>query len=153
MQLVVTQSSHQVDDKGRVNIGRKYFPLFEHGGFVTRAFHNNSLVFYPSKVWEQMIAELLQNETLDQNREDVMFYLSAGSEIKLDGQNRLSIPQDLRLRMGIEKEVTLVALGTKLEIWDSEKWQERDNSLTGEVISERLAAIRRENQALKELEK
>ena len=153
MQLVVTQSSHQIDEKGRINIGRKYLPLFEHGGFITRAFHNKSLVFYPSEVWNKMVNDLLQNETLDPDREDVMFYLSAGSEIKLDGQNRLSIPQDLRQRMGLEKEITLVALGTKLEIWDSENWRERDSSLTADVINSKLATIRKENQAIKEQQK
>ena len=150
MQLVVTQSSHQIDEKGRINIGRKYLPLFEHGGFITRAFHNKSLVFYPGEVWNKMINDLLQDETLDPDREDIMFYLSAGSEIKLDGQNRLSIPQDLRQRMGLEKEITIVALGTKLEIWDSEKLRERDNMLTADVISEKLVTVRQANQALKE---
>ena len=153
MQRVVGQSSHQVDDKGRINIGRKYLPLFEHGGFLARAFNNKSLVFYPNLIWEAMVDELLENGALDQDREDVMFYLSAGAEVKLDGQNRLSIPQDLRSRMGIEKEIMLVALGEKLEIWDSKKWEERDNSLTGEVISGKVATIKKENQALKEQKK
>ena len=134
-------------------MGRKYLPFFEHGGFLTRAFNDKSLVFYPNLVWEDILDVLLGNGALDRDREEVMFYLALGAEVKLDGQNRLSIPLELRTRMGIEKEIVLVALGEKLEIWDFKRWEEYSDSLSGKVVGGKLTTIIEEDKALKEARK
>jgi len=123
---VYGESDHQIDDKGRINIPRKFQPLFEHGGFLTRAFNGRSLVFWSFEAWDEVQQRLGTIEFTELAADDVARYLSCGTEVRLDGQGRMSIPPNLRRRAKLDKDVTLLAMGNKLEVWDSQTWQEYD---------------------------
>lgn len=59
------------------------------------------------------------------------------SEVDMSRQGRISIPPALREFAGLEKQVTLVGQGKKLELWDTAHWnQERDFWLRDEGESE-----------------
>lgn len=119
---VYGESDHQIDDKGRINIPRKFQPLFEHGGFLTRAFNGKSLTFYSYDAWEEVQQFLSTLTFTDQSGDHIARYLSCGTEVRLDGQGRLSIPPTLRRRANLDKDATLLAMGDKIEIWDSQTW-------------------------------
>jgi MraZ protein len=119
---VYGESDHQLDDKGRINIPRKFQPLFEHGGFLTRAFNGKSLVFYSYEAWEGILQFLSTLRFTEQSGDNVARYISCGTEVRLDGQGRLSITPTLRRRAGLDKDLTLLAMGDKIEIWDTETW-------------------------------
>lgn len=123
---VYGESDHQLDDKGRINIPRKFQVLFQHGGFLTRAFNGQSLIFYSYEAWQQ-IQQLLEDIPFtEQAADDVARCISCGTEVQIDGQGRLSIPPNLRRRAKLDKEVTLLAMGNRLEIWDAKTWQDYD---------------------------
>ncbi|HEY3377833.1 MAG TPA: hypothetical protein VGL77_10105 [Armatimonadota bacterium] len=139
---VYGESDHQLDDKGRINIPRKYQPLFEHGGFLTRAFNGKSLVFYSYEAWEAVQQFLSSLKFTEQSGDNVARYLSCGTEVRLDGQGRLSIPPTLRRRSSLEKDVTLLAMGDKIEIWDAQTWMTYDEEhLTPETMGTALEKI------------
>lgn len=139
---VYGESDHQLDDKGRVNIPRKFQPLFERGGFLTRAFNGKSLVFYSYEAWENVQQFLSGITFTQQSGDNVARYLSCGTEIRLDGQGRLSIPPTLRRRASLDKDVTLLAMGDKIEIWDSQTWFDYDQqNLTPDTMGIALQQI------------
>ena len=145
---VYGESDHQLDDKGRINIPRKFQPLFDQGGFLTRAFNGKSLIYYSFEAWEEIQRFLGSLRFTEQSGVDVARFLSCGTEVRLDGQGRLSITPSLRRRAALDKDVTLIALGDKIEIWDSQTWIDWEEAhLTQESmeialaqVSERLAA-------------
>lgn len=136
------ESDNPLDDKGRINIPKKFQDMFEGGGFLTRAFNGQSLVFYSQEAWEgvqQFLSALTFTELAGDN---VARYISCGTEVRLDGQGRLSIPPTLRRRANLEKEVTLLAMGDKMEIWDTETWLGFDQeNLTPESMGNDLKTI------------
>jgi len=141
------ESVHQLDDKGRINIPRKFQTLFEQGGFLTRAFNGLSLVFFSHDAWEN-IQDYLSGITFTElSGDDVARFLSRGTETRLDGQGRLTIPPTLRRRARLEKDVTLIALGDKLEIWDTQTLSDYDEErMTPGDMGKALAQIRAQRE-------
>ncbi|HEX2948230.1 MAG TPA: hypothetical protein VHV83_01445 [Armatimonadota bacterium] len=146
---VYGESDHQLDDKGRINIPRKFQQLFEHGGFLTRAFNGKSLVFYSFEAWEEIQQYLSTLTFTEQSGDNVARYLSCGTEVRLDGQGRLSISPTLRRRASLEKDITLLAMGDKIEIWDTNTWLEYDQqNLTPETMGIALEKISAQQAAI-----
>lgn len=140
--LVFGESENQLDDKGRINIPRKMQSLFINGGFLTRAFNGHSLVFYTNDAWRAIQQRLAQHAFTEIAADDVARYLSCGTEVQIDGQGRLSVPPTLRRRAHLEKDVTLLAMGDKIEIWDTQTWYQYDEThLTPEQLGQALKEI------------
>ncbi len=53
----------------------------------------------------------------------VRFFLSGAAECELDKQGRILVPQTLRDYAGIDKDVAVVGVSSRVEIWDKDKWQ------------------------------
>ncbi|HEY3377528.1 MAG TPA: hypothetical protein VGL77_08540 [Armatimonadota bacterium] len=140
---VYGESSHQLDEKGRINIPRKFQVLFLQGGFLTRAFNGQSLVFWAQDAWAAVQERLGNIEFTEVAADDVARYLSCGTEVQLDGQGRLSIPPNLRRRTKLDKDVTLLAMGDKIEIWDTQTWLDYDaERLTPSAMGQALSDLK-----------
>ena len=46
--------------------------------------------------------------------------------MELDKQGRILIPANLREYADLEKEVTIIGVGNRIEIWNRERWDERN---------------------------
>jgi len=115
-----------LDDKNRCNIPKKYQVLFSSGGFLTRALNGESLVYYSDAVWSKIKETLTSMDFTEIDGEDIARFLSIGSEVTLDAQSRLTIAPTLRRRANLGKEITLIGMGNKIEIWDTNIWHSFD---------------------------
>lgn len=68
-------------------------------------------------------------------------FLSGAHAETPDKQRRVTIPPALRTYAGLERDLTVAGVGTRLEIWDTNAWQEYIDSqedafsdIAGEVI-------------------
>ena len=68
------------------------------------------------------------------------FLLSSATECELDKQGRILIPPTHREHAGITKNVMLIGIIDKIEIWDAKAWEARNNQ-NGDKIGEALAAL------------
>ncbi|MBK7159424.1 MAG: division/cell wall cluster transcriptional repressor MraZ [Ignavibacteria bacterium] len=70
-------------------------------------------------------------------------FLNYVNEFELDSQNRIVIPPQLLQFAKLKKEVTVLGLLDKMEIWDPEIKQSYDNSMTKsyEEIAEKVSEI------------
>ena len=48
------------------------------------------------------------------------------------------IPQNLREYAGLQKEVTVIGVSGRVEIWDKRRWQDYNGELTSESIAEAM---------------
>ena len=60
-------------------------------------------------------------------RNFVRFFLSGATECELDKQGRFLIPGKLREVASLDRDVTIIGAGTRIEIWDKEKWEEHNS--------------------------
>ena len=71
------------------------------------------------------------------------YFFGSASEGSFDKQGRVSVPASLRKAAHLEKDVVLVGVQDRVEIWDKALWEER--SMVSEedldAIAERMEAI------------
>ena len=81
--------------------------------------------------------------SIDKNsREFVRFFLSGATECEIDKQGRFLIPNNLREAAGLVKETVIIGVGTRIEIWDKEKWTEYNNeNMSVEDIAENMTML------------
>jgi len=114
---------HSVDPKGRLIMPSKFREGLGDKFMITRGL-DDCLFVYSMADWESFEAKLKSLPMTDNNaRAFVRFFLSGASECELDKQGRILVPQSLRDYAGIEKDVAVVGVSTRVEIWDKDKWQ------------------------------
>ena len=73
-------------------------------------------------------------------RELKRFFLARATECELDKQGRFLINSNLREFAGLEKEVVIIGVLDKIEIWSKEKWLKysEEENLAADEIAERI---------------
>ncbi len=114
---------YQLDPKGRVSLPAKYREAFEEGAFITLG-QDRCLYVFPRAEWELAKAEVDSFPLSDTDaRAYQRIFYSAGDEVKLDSQGRVTISQKLRDLVGIRKDVLVLGAGRRMEIWDRETYE------------------------------
>lgn len=82
------------------------------------------LFIYPKNNWKVLV-DKFENMPLDDKYQERAFkraFLSNAIETKVDGQGRIIIPQGLYIQAKIDKEIVILGVGNRLEIWAKERW-------------------------------
>ena len=137
--MFIGEYEHTLDTKGRVNFPAR---LREDLGesFIIAKWLDNCLAAYPLSTWNQLMDKLSQSsvaQTIGLQR-----FLSAGAQIvEPDKQGRILIPANLREYAGLEKDITVVGVTNRAEIWNKERWKEINSKLTPSAMAEVMASI------------
>ena len=111
---------YTLDDKGRVVIPPRFRRVLGDQIVVTRGIDPCISVYSPSE-WTK-VEEALRK--LPTRQRDVTRYMLAGAvDLELDRQGRVMLPAHLRQHAGIDREVVVVGLISRLEIWSRTAWQ------------------------------
>ncbi len=111
---------YALDDKGRVVIPPKFRRALGDQVVATRWIDPCISLYSPAE-WAK-VEEALRR--LPTSKRDVMRFLLAGAaDLDLDRQGRVTLPQHLREHAGIDREVVVVGLSSRIEIWSRSTWQ------------------------------
>jgi MraZ protein len=114
---------HSVDEKGRIVMPSKFRERLESGAVVTKG-QERCLYVFPADRWEHEVARINRlPRTNRTNRNFARAFFGGASDLAMDKQGRLPIPQPLRTYAGLEKDVVVVGVSDRLEIWDATSWQ------------------------------
>ena len=113
----------KLDEKGRVFLPAKFRDRLAEGVVVTRG-QENCLYVWPSDVFEveALRASSMSTDTLDGRDYQRMFF-SGGDEVTPDKQGRIGIAAPLRTWAGLERDVVVIGVMNRLEIWDPTRWE------------------------------
>lgn len=135
---------HTVDAKGRVSVPAKFRELISErydGRLVMAMDFDRCLTVYPLEEWERLEEKIKALPMMQKEVKDFMrFFFSTATECELDRQGRILIPPVLRERAGINKNVVVLGIINKIEIWDLHLWHAR-NSQNADTIGAALAAL------------
>ncbi len=135
---------HTVDSKGRVSVPSKFRDIIAdryEGRLVLAMDFDQCLTVYPLEEWEMLEEKIKALPMMKQEVKEFMrFFFSSATECELDRQGRILIPPAHREHAGIAKDVMMVWIMNKIEIWDAKAWEAR-NSQNGDKIGEALAAL------------
>ena len=95
------------------------------------------LWLYPENEWREIARNLSRlPPMIRQNQLIQRLMLGHASEVDLDGQGRVLLPNELREYAGLGKRVSLVGQMHKFEIWDEEIWSGSREQWLGEALTE-----------------
>lgn len=124
---------HTIDAKGRLFIPAKLREeLGDH--FVVTKGLDDCLFVYPMEGWHAL-EDNIRALPMSKSRNLQRFFFSAAADSELDSQGRVLVPQNLRGYAGLTKEVTIIGVSGRAEIWDSERWDAYNNGITTEDIA------------------
>lgn len=77
------------------------------------------LVMYPVTVWKQMLAAVMALSEFNEEHRQLQRNLFRGhTEIELDTMGRFIVPKTLLKHAQLDKEVMIVGVGNRVEIWN-----------------------------------
>jgi MraZ protein len=119
---------YQLDPKGRVSLPARFREAFVDGCWLTIG-QDRCLYVFPRAEWERRAKEVRSSPLSNADgRAYSRFFFGSSEEAKLDGQGRVTIPQRLREVAGIQKEVVVLGVRDRMEIWDRETYDRYDAS-------------------------
>ena len=100
------------------------------------------LFAFSQEEWLNFETKLKTLPLSDKNaRNFVRFFLSGATECELDKQGRFLIPNNLRKVANLEKEVVIIGVGTRLEIWNKNTWETCDEDISADEIAQNMANL------------
>ncbi len=135
-----------LDDKGRVVIPTRYRErLLERSAgqvVVTVDRDGECLLIYPLNDWEQVERRLMELPSLHpQSRRLQRLMVGHATDLALDGHGRMLLPPELREFAGLNRHAVLIGQGSRCELWDEARWNERREAwLKSEASSAELPA-------------
>lgn len=122
--MFIGEYSHTIDSKKRLAIPSKFRKDLGKKAVITRGI-DNCLVVYPIKEWEELAKKLgsLPSSQMDARR-FARIMLAGAMDVNLDNLGRILIPDYLRHYASLKKNVVVIGLFNRLEIWDEKKWQD-----------------------------
>lgn len=137
--MFIGEYSHTIDPKKRLALPSKFRGELGSKVAVTRGL-DNCLVVYPMKVWEELASKLGTLPVGESGtRSFTRLMLSGATDVELDNQGRILLPEYLKVDGGLKKDVTIVGLFNRLEIWDTNRWNKYKTQAeknTGKIAEE-----------------
>jgi MraZ protein len=130
-----------LDAKGRIAIPTRYRERLSErceSQLIITVDRDYCLLLYPLPDWEDLERRLMRLPSLNrQVRRLQRLMVGYATEVELDGHGRVLLPRELRDYAGLEKQAILIGQGTKFELWDDLRWNEkRDQWLAAEESDE-----------------
>ena len=126
--MLLGEYRHNLDAKGRVSVPSKFRCDLGQSFVVTKGL-DNCLYLYSKDEWKKFEDKLKNLPITSQEaRSFVRFFFAGASECEVDKQGRINIPQNLREYAKIQKDVVIVGVSTRAEIWNSENWDKYTSS-------------------------
>lgn len=120
--MFMGEYNHTIDAKGRLIIPSRFREQLGEE-FVVTAGLDGCLFVYANEEWKSFEEKLRALPVSNpEARKFSRFFLASASLCEVDRQGRILIPAKLRAMAGLEKEVVLAGVGSRIEIWDKEKW-------------------------------
>jgi MraZ protein len=131
---------HSIDDKGRAIIPSKFREELGDKFVMTKGL-DNCLFLYPLSEWSNLEQKLKALPfTKSDARAFSRFFFSGATECETDRQGRILIPGNLRSYARLGRDIVIIGVSTRVEIWSREEWerysQEAEESY--EQIAEKL---------------
>jgi len=141
--MFIGEFSHNLDSKGRMAIPAKFRQKLTGGAIITRGL-DHCLFVFTNKDWEILAQKLIALPLAQANsRAFSRLMLAGATDVELDKQGRILIPDYLREYAGLKKQAIVAGLYNRIEIWDSEAWKQYKTKTESQSdeIAEKLSEL------------
>ena len=114
----------KLDEKGRIFLPSRFRDELAEGLVVTRG-QERCLYVFSAKEFKNVHEKSAQAPvTSEEARRYLRVFLSGASDETPDKQGRVLLPQILRDYAGLSKELVIIGVGSRAEIWDAASWND-----------------------------
>ena len=143
--MFIGEYSHTIDAKGRLIVPSKFREQLGEEFVVTKGL-DGCLFVYENSEWKSFEEKLHALPLTNANaRKFTRFFLAGASATRylrvLDRQGRILIPAVLREFAKLEKDVVLVGVGSRIEIWNKSIWNEKNVYDDMDEIAENMEGL------------
>ena len=122
----VGEYRHSIDAKGRLIVPSRLRQALAGDEVVLARWAEGCIAMWSPAGWQEVATALQATGNSESQARNVMRLLAASAHWDtVDKQGRISVPEKLRERAGIDKEVVVVGAFNKAELWAPERWEER----------------------------
>ncbi len=119
------QFPHTIDVKGRVSVPSKFRDVlkdkYDERLIITN--FDGCLIAYPFSEWQILEKKAANLSMLKKEAAQFLrFFYSGAAECWVDKLGRILIPQVLRDYAKLEKDIVLVGVAKRIEIWNKARW-------------------------------
>ena len=141
MDMFMGEYTHSVDAKGRLIIPSKFRETLGDEFVVTKGL-DHCLFAYTLKDWEVLAEKLKSLPLTNPNaRKFNRFFMGGANTCEVDKQGRILLSASLRSFAKLEKEVVLVGVGGRVEIWNKDAWLDTCNYDDMDEIAENMEGL------------
>lgn len=125
----------KLDDKGRLILPAKFRDQLASGVVITRGQENCLFVFSAEEF--SRVSERIREAPLTskQARDYLRVFLSGASDEVPDKQGRITLPPLLRQYAALDRDLVIIGVGSRAEIWDAKAWDRYLNSTEKDFAS------------------
>ena len=128
MSLFTGEYECKMDAKGRLTLPSKVkskLPEVSGNQLILSLGLEPCLVIYPLVEYRKIYAQIASmNEFNEEYRRLQRNFFRRIAEIELDGAGRILIPKTMSKYANLDKEIILVGMGNRMELWDSTVYEE-----------------------------
>lgn len=139
--MFMGEYNHTIDAKGRLIVPSKFRDALGDEFVITKGL-DGCLFVYDNKEWTAFEEKLKSLPLTNKDaRQFVRFFLAGAANVEVDKQGRILVPSNLREFAKLSKEVVLVGIASRIEIWSKEIWENTESFEDMEEIAEHMADL------------
>ncbi len=139
--MFMSEYNHSIDAKGRVIVPVKFREALGDEFVVTQGL-DGCLFVFPNSEWKNFEEKLKSLPMSNKDaRKFVRFFLAGAALVEIDKQGRILIPPVLRQFAALEKDVVVVGVGSRVEIWDKNRWDDSTKFEDMDEIAEHMSDL------------
>ena len=141
--MLIGEYEHSLDVMGRLILPAKIREDMGDKFIVTKGL-DGCLFGFSQNEWTNFEEKLKTLPLTNKNARDfVRFFLSGATECEIDKQGRFLIAGNLREYASLEKDAIIIGVGTRIEIWNREKWKSynSDENISADEIAENMTML------------
>lgn len=118
----------KLDDKGRVILPAKFRDELATGMVITKG-QEHCLYVFTQRQFETIHERIRQAPVNNKSARDFLrVFLSGANQDVPDAQGRVTLPAGLREYAGLDRDLTVIGVGDRAEIWDTAAWNDYSGS-------------------------
>lgn len=139
--MLIGEFEHSLDAKGRLIMPAKLREDIGEKFIITKGL-DGCLFAFSIEEWKNFEQKL---RTLPISNKDARafsrFFFAGAIECEIDKQGRFLISSNLREFANFIKDVVIVGMDSRIEIWSKEKWQKCDEDISAEEIAQKMEML------------
>ena len=138
--MFMGEYNHTIDPKGRLIVPTKFREQLGEAFVITKG-NDGCLAIYTNEAWETFLGKIQTLPANNHIRTYVRNIVGSSVEVITDKQGRILVPGNLREHAGLDKDVVLVGVIDKIEVWGKERWGAQTNIDNMDDIAEEMAEL------------